>query len=53
MVRERENNIKTTSVTYQIACEIIENDPKLQDGFNAIGFSQGSQFLLVLKSLYY
>lgn len=28
-----------------LACDIIGSDPKLSDGFNAIGFSQGSQFL--------
>nr|CAI5829372.1 unnamed protein product [Callosobruchus analis] len=27
------------------ACQIIGDDPLLADGFNAIGFSQGSQFL--------
>lgn len=26
-------------------CQQIANDPKLQNGYNAIGFSQGSQFL--------
>lgn len=32
---------------YQIvtACQIINDDPKLANGFNAIGFSQGAQFL--------
>lgn len=29
----------------EIACRAIKNDPKLSGGFNAIGFSQGSQFL--------
>jgi palmitoyl-protein thioesterase len=27
------------------ACTMIKEDPKLKDGFNAIGFSQGAQFL--------
>ncbi|XP_018336134.1 palmitoyl-protein thioesterase 1 [Agrilus planipennis] len=27
------------------ACSIIQSDPKLAKGYNAIGFSQGSQFL--------
>lgn len=27
------------------ACQIINNDPMLANGFNAIGFSQGAQFL--------
>lgn len=26
-------------------CDKIDNDVKLKNGFNAIGFSQGSQFL--------
>ncbi len=26
-------------------CEMIANDPALQNGYNAIGFSQGGQFL--------
>merc|ERR1711892_1732 len=26
-------------------CEMMTNDPELQDGYNAIGFSQGGQFL--------
>ena len=29
----------------QMACDILKKDPNLKDGFNAIGFSQGSQFL--------
>ncbi|XP_060535661.1 palmitoyl-protein thioesterase 1 [Cylas formicarius] len=28
-----------------LACDIIRKDERLQDGYNAIGFSQGSQFL--------
>ncbi|CAB3220129.1 unnamed protein product [Arctia plantaginis] len=32
-----------TQVEY--ACKILSEDPKLKEGFNAIGFSQGSQFL--------
>lgn len=27
------------------ACEQIKSDPQLSNGFNAVGFSQGSQFL--------
>lgn len=27
------------------ACATINADPKLANGFNAVGFSQGSQFL--------
>ncbi|XP_053606824.1 palmitoyl-protein thioesterase 1-like isoform X2 [Plodia interpunctella] len=30
------------------ACKTIEEDPKLKNGFNAIGFSQGGQFLRAL-----
>jgi len=26
-------------------CDIIKNDPNLQDGYHGLGFSQGSQFL--------
>merc|ERR1712228_639482 len=29
----------------KLACDRIQNDPKLKDGYNAIGFSQGGQFL--------
>ncbi|VVD03240.1 palmitoyl-protein thioesterase 1 [Leptidea sinapis] len=32
----------------EYACDVISNDPRLKDGFNAIGFSQGSQFLRAL-----
>jgi len=31
-----------------MACDKIRADPKLENGFNAIGFSQGGQFLLVI-----
>jgi palmitoyl-protein thioesterase len=31
-----------------IACQILAKDPKLAQGFNAIGFSQGGQFLRAL-----
>lgn len=29
----------------ELVCDQLANDPKLTQGFNAIGFSQGSQFL--------
>ncbi|XP_026738246.1 palmitoyl-protein thioesterase 1 [Trichoplusia ni] len=29
----------------QLVCNMLAEDPQLKDGFNAIGFSQGSQFL--------
>ena len=32
------------------ACEKIAADPKLAAGYNAIGFSQGGQFLWVFRS---
>jgi palmitoyl-protein thioesterase len=28
-----------------LACEQIQNDSQLANGYNAIGFSQGAQFL--------
>ena len=36
----------------QQACDMIGNDTKLQQGYNAVGFSQGGQFLWVLETLY-
>jgi len=30
------------------ACETLAADPQLADGFNAVGFSQGGQFLRAL-----
>jgi palmitoyl-protein thioesterase len=29
----------------ELVCEQIKNDPQLQGGFHALGFSQGAQFL--------
>lgn len=29
----------------ELVCRMIASDPKLKDGYNAVGFSQGSQFL--------
>ena len=29
----------------EMACQMIQNDPKLVNGYNAMGFSQGGQFL--------
>ena len=29
----------------EIACEAIASDEKLENGYNAVGFSQGGQFL--------
>ncbi|CAO2588870.1 Palmitoyl-protein thioesterase 1 [Lemmus lemmus] len=31
-----------------IVCQILEKDPRLQQGYNAMGFSQGGQFLTLL-----
>jgi len=36
---------KDTNSQIELACEAIAADPELQDGYNAIGFSQGGQFL--------
>lgn len=30
-------------------CQMIASDPQLKDGYNAVGFSQGSQFLYVIQ----
>ena len=30
-----------------MACKIIKSDPKLANGYNSVGFSQGGQFLWV------
>lgn len=35
-----------------IVCDQLAKDSKLQSGYNAIGFSQGGQFLWVLNSGY-
>lgn len=32
----------------EMACDLVKKDPLLQNGFNAIGFSQGGQFLRAL-----
>lgn len=37
--------LKNVNEQISEVCETIRNDPKLKDGYNAIGFSQGSQFL--------
>jgi len=36
---------KDTNSQVELVCNTIREDPLLQDGFNAIGFSQGGQFL--------
>jgi len=32
----------------ELACQQIRSDPELQEGYHAIGFSQGGQFLRAL-----
>nr|XP_021495154.1 palmitoyl-protein thioesterase 1 [Meriones unguiculatus] len=46
MIEDMENSF-FLNVNFQVqtVCEILEKDPKLQQGYNAIGFSQGGQFL--------
>ena len=29
----------------KFACELLKNDSRMKNGYNAIGFSQGAQFL--------
>lgn len=29
----------------EMVCKMIAEDPKLKDGYNAVGFSQGAQFM--------
>lgn len=33
------------NIQVEEACKHIASDPELRDGYNAIGFSQGAQFL--------
>eukprot|EP00057_Strongylocentrotus_purpuratus_P012880 XP_011667354.1 PREDICTED: palmitoyl-protein thioesterase 1 [Strongylocentrotus purpuratus] len=35
----------------KMACDIIAKDPKLKNGYNAIGFSQGGQFLRAVAQM--
>lgn len=35
----------TPNQQIDLVCQKLRDDPQLKDGFNAIGFSQGSQFL--------
>ncbi|XP_039283760.1 palmitoyl-protein thioesterase 1 [Nilaparvata lugens] len=39
---------KNVNEQVEEACQQIRNDPRLSSGYNAIGFSQGSQFLRAL-----
>ncbi|KAL1777446.1 palmitoyl-protein thioesterase 1 [Sigmodon hispidus] len=46
MIEEVENSFfLNVNSQVSIVCQILEKDPKLQQGYNAIGFSQGGQFL--------
>merc|ERR1719187_135279 len=36
---------KDTNAQVELVCKTVREDPQLQDGFNAMGFSQGGQFL--------
>ncbi|RVE47864.1 hypothetical protein evm_007495 [Chilo suppressalis] len=55
-IRIGNNNIEDLENSYfmnpnkqvRIACDQLAADPKLTNGFNAIGFSQGSQFMRAL-----
>merc|ERR1712212_356071 len=38
-------SFRDTNRQVREVCEMMANDPELQDGYNAIGFSQGGQFL--------
>nr|BAE41238.1 unnamed protein product [Mus musculus] len=46
MMEDVENSFfLNVNVQVNMVCQILEKDPKLQQGYNAIGFSQGGQFL--------
>jgi len=46
VIADMENGFfKDTNTQISMACEQIANDPELQGGYNALGFSQGGQFL--------
>lgn len=46
IIADMENGFfKDTNKQIDMACEMIATDPELQDGYNALGFSQGGQFL--------
>lgn len=40
------------NVNHQVeeVCDLLSNEESLKDGFNAIGFSQGAQFLWVFTN---
>ena len=35
----------------KLACNVIQSDPELKDGYHALGFSQGGQFLRGLAQM--
>lgn len=39
---------KDTNKQIQMACDIVRNDTKLKNGYHAVGFSQGGQFVRAL-----
>ena len=45
-------NFKFMLLQVDFVCNLIANDSKLKNGFNAIGFSQGGQFLYVIISIF-
>ena len=46
IIADTENGFfKDTNKQIDMACQMIANDPELQNGYNALGFSQGGQFL--------
>ncbi|XP_031234391.1 palmitoyl-protein thioesterase 1 isoform X1 [Mastomys coucha] len=45
-IEEMENSFfMNVNLQVSMVCQILKKDPKLQQGYNAIGFSQGGQFL--------
>ena len=35
----------------ELVCKTIKDDPKLQNGFNGMGFSQGGQFMRAIAEI--
>lgn len=46
------NFFKRWALQIELACADIQSDPLLQSGYNAIGFSQGGQFLWENSTFY-
>lgn len=50
VIADMENGFfKDTNKQIELACDIIREDEKLANGFNALGFSQGGQFLRAVQ----